>query len=349
MAIPTVPSLVTSRAEVMSFFARRNILVTGGAGFIGSNLARALVELDARVTVLDSMAPNYGGNEFNLADIRDQITFVRGDQADAGTVIPLVAGTDCIFNLVGQVSHVDSMEDPLTDLRTNVVAHISLLECLRRHQPQAKVLFAGTRGQYGRARPGPVDESVAIAPVDVNGINKHAGESYHLLYARTYGLRATSLRLANTYGPRHTMRTHRQGVLAWFVRQALDDEEIRLFGGGTQVRDCNHVSDVVSALLLSMASSVTDGEVFNLGSSSPQSLSTIAQTIVTTVGRGKVTEVPYPPHLQSIEIGDYVGDFTKAKRMFGWAPVVELEEGIADTVAYYSRHRDHYWQRGVTT
>jgi UDP-glucose 4-epimerase len=345
-ALPAIPELVAGRDDMRAFFADRPVLVTGGAGFIGSNLARALVGLGAKVTVLDSMSPSYGGNAFNLHDVVGELRFIEGDICDARETNQLVRDFDCVFNMIGQVSHVDSMEDPLTDLRTNVVTHVHLLEGLRKHRPDAKIVFAGTRGQYGRTE-GLVDESARIAPIDVNGVNKHAGESYHFVYARAYGLRVTSLRLTNTYGPRHTMRTARQGVFAWFVRQALDGQEIRLFGGGDQLRDCNHVSDVVAALLLAMVSPAADGEVFNLGSKQPISLAEIASTIVTQAGTGSVTKVPYPPHLKSIEIGDYVGDYTKAQRVLDWQPRIELAPGVSDTVEFYRAHRDHYWTREI--
>jgi nucleoside-diphosphate-sugar epimerase len=260
---------------------------------------------------------------------------------------PVVRGFDCIFNLVGQVSHVDSMENPWGDLYTNVTSHIGLLEACRRTDCRPKIVFAGTRGQYGRPSERPVSESARIAPIDVNGINKHAGESYHFVYAQAYGMRATSLRLTNTYGPRHTMKTARQGVFAWFLRQALDGQEIRLFGGGDQLRDWNHVNDVVAALLMAMSSPATDGEVFNLGSKAPASLKTVAELLVRHAQSGSVKLVPYPEHLKSIEIGDYIGDYGKLQRVLGWEPRVALENGIAATVAYYQAHRDHYWQREV--
>ncbi|HEX5058470.1 MAG TPA: NAD-dependent epimerase/dehydratase family protein [Kofleriaceae bacterium] len=338
--LPAIPELVSRRDDVRAYYSGRSVLVTGGAGFIGSNLARTLVALGAKVTVLDNLAPNYGGNRFNLGGV--ELRFIEGDQTDQREMAKLVRDFDSVFNMVGQVSHVDSMEDPLTDLRTNVMTHIGLLEALRKERPDVKVVFAGTRGQYGRTA-GLVDESAHIAPIDVNGINKHAGETYHFVYARAYGLRVTSLRLTNTYGPRHTMRTARQGVLAWFVRQALDGQAIRLFDGGEQLRDCNHVSDVVAALLIAMVSPAADGEVFNLGSKKPISLREIAQTIVAQAKSGSVTNVPYPPHLKSIEIGDYVGDYTKAHRVLGWEPAIDLARGMADTVEYYREHREHYW------
>lgn len=345
--LPDPPPLDRSYPALGPFFAGRPVLVTGGLGFIGSNLVRELLALGAEVTVLDNLRDCYGGNPFNLDGVAERVTLIEEDQGNEKALRPLVRRFDCIFNLVGQVSHVDSMEDPYTDLYTNVTAHVALLEACRRGAPGAKLLYAGTRGQYGRPGPAPVTEEAPIAPIDVNGINKHAGEMYHFLYARAYGLRVSSLRLTNTYGPRHTMRTARQGVFAWFIRQALDDNEIRLFGGGQQLRDFTHVRDAAAALLLAMASPEADGQVFNLGSREPVSLQRLAELIVAAAGSGRIATVPYPAHLQSIEIGDYIGDFAKIRRVLGWTPEVPLQEGIAQTVEFYRQHRERYWQTDV--
>jgi nucleoside-diphosphate-sugar epimerase len=290
------------------------------------------------------MKPQYGGNPFNLAGVVDRVRVLELDTGDEKAMRPVVAGFDTIFNLVGQVSHVDSMENPRGDLYTNVTSHIGLLEACRHAETKPKIVFCGTRGQYGHPTERPVSENARIAPVDVNGINKHAGETYHFVYARAYGMRATSLRLTNTYGPRHTMKTARQGVFAWFLRQALDGQEIRLFGSGEQLRDWSHVGDVVRALLIAMRSPKADGEVFNLGST-PASLRTVAELLIGLAGSGSVRLVAYPEHLKSIEIGDYIGDHAKITRLLGWEPRVSLEAGAAETVAYYQQHRDHYWQR----
>jgi UDP-glucose 4-epimerase len=345
MASESLPLQLVGRSDIAQFFAGRAVLVTGGLGFVGSNLARALLRLGARVTVLDNLHPRYGGNLFNVDDVRSELEILHLDQLDEMALHGVVHRFDTIFNMVGQVSHVDSMEDPYLDLRTNVSAHVSLLEACRRYSPKAKIVFAGTRGQYGAPKVSPVDETCPIAPIDVNGINKHAGESYHFLYHRVHGLRVSSLRLTNTYGPRHTMKTARQGVFAWFVRQAIDGEEIKLFGGGEQLRDFNHVADVVAALVMAMVSPEADGEVFNLGSYEPRSLRAIADIIVEKAGRGSVKPIPYPPHLKAIEIGDYIGNYGKIKHMLGWEPKVALEAGIADTVSYYQAHRARYWQQ----
>jgi UDP-glucose 4-epimerase len=342
-----LPELVAKDPALQRWYAGRPVLVTGGLGFIGSNVARALVQLGAEVTVVDDLRPNYGGNRFNLAGVEERVQLVELDIGDEKAMRPVVRGFDCIFNLVGQVSHVDSMENPWVDLYTNVTSHIGLLEACRRTDSKPKIVFAGTRGQYGRPSERPVSESARIAPIDVNGINKHAGESYHFVYAQAYGMRATSLRLTNTYGPRHTMKTARQGVFAWFLRQALDGQEIRLFGGGDQLRDWNWIGDVVAALLMAMSSPATDGEVFNLGTPAPASLKTVAELLVQHARSGSVKLVPYPEHLKAIEIGDYIGDYRKLQGVLGWEPRVALEDGVAAAVAYYQAHRDHYWQREV--
>jgi nucleoside-diphosphate-sugar epimerase len=331
---------------VRDAFAGRAVLVSGGLGFIGSNVARVLVELGAKVTVLDNLAHGCGGNRFNVEDIQARLEILEHDQADAAFMASLAPRFDQVFNLVGRVSHVDSMAAPLDDLHTNVTAQLGLLEGFRRANPRAKILYAGTRGQYGRTGGAPTTEDGAIDPVDVNGIHKHTGEQLHLLYARTYGLRVCSLRLTNTYGPRATMHSPKNGVFPWFVRQALDGEEIKLFGGGAQVRDWSHVDDVVRAMLMAMALPAADNQVFNIGSGAPVSLAEVAELIVAAAGSGSVAKIPYPPEHQSIEVGDYVADISKAARVLGWRPAVDLAAGLAQTIEYYRSRRDHYWSRG---
>lgn len=325
-------------------YAGLPVLVTGGMGFIGSNLVHHLVALGARVTVLDDLRPDHGGNPFNLDGVRSAVEVTIQDQADERAMRRLVPRFACIFNLVGHVNHLGSMENPYADLAANVTAHVSLLEACRRERRDVKIVFCGTRGQYGRITRVPVDEQTPIAPIDVNGINKHAGESYHLVYGRAYGLRVCSLRLTNTYGPRHAMTTAGQGVLAWFVRQALDGQTIALFGGGEQRRDFNHVDDVCRALLLAMARPDADGQVFNLGAREPVSLRRLAEIVIAQAGSGRTIAVPYPEVLAPLEIGDYAGDYEKIRRALGWEPRVTLEEGVRETVEYYRRHRDHYWR-----
>jgi UDP-glucose 4-epimerase len=224
-------------------FNGKKVMITGGLGFIGSTLAYRLVEYGAKVVLVDSLIPEYGGNLFNIHGLENKLTVNISDVRDQSSMDNLVQGQDYIFNLAGTLSHTDSMKDPFTDLQINCVAQLSILESCRKYNPQVKILFAGTRGQYGKADYLPVDEKHLMHPTDVNGINNMAGEWYHILYNNVYGIRACSLRLTNTFGPRHQMKHHRQGIINWFVRQLIEGQKIKIFGTGTQIRDTNFVDD----------------------------------------------------------------------------------------------------------
>jgi UDP-glucose 4-epimerase len=328
--------------EAAAPYAGKRVIITGGLGFIGSNLARALVDAGAKVMLVDSLIPDYGGNEFNIEEIRHRLEINVADVRDGFAMNYLVKGHDIMFNLAGTLSHVDSMTDPYTDLEINCRSQLSILESCRQHNPEIKVVFAGTRGQYGRAQKLPVNESHPLDPTDVNGINNIAGEAYHILYGRVYQMRATSLRLSNTYGPRHQMRHHRQGVINWFVRQAIEERDIPIFGDGTQVRDTNYVDDVVIAFLLAGISEAADGEVFNLGGQ-PATLNELVGLICELAGSGSFHNIPYPEDAKKIEIGDYVADWSKAQTTLGWEPRVGLREGLERTVGYYRLNQEHYW------
>lgn len=323
-------------------FRNKKVMVTGGLGFIGSNLARRLVDYGAEVLLVDSLIPQYGGNLFNMKGIEDKVTVNIADVRDQYSMNYLVQGQDYMFNLAGTLSHLDSMEDPFTDLEINCRSQLSILESCRKHNREVKVVFAGTRGQYGRAQYLPVDEKHPQEPIDVNGINNVAGEWYHILYHRVYGIRACSLRLTNTYGPCHQMRHPRQGIINWFVRLALDGETINLYGDGRQIRDTNYVDDVVDAFLLAAASDRADGEVFNLGGE-PTNLVDLVRLITELAGSGSYKFVPFPEGAKKIEIGDYIADWRKIARSLGWQPQVSLHEGLRRTVDYYRHHRAHYW------
>jgi UDP-glucose 4-epimerase len=319
----------------------RKVLVTGGLGFIGSNLARALADLGAEVMVVDSLLPDYGGNLFNLDGyekrVRVNIADVRGHAMEY-----LVQGQHVLFNLAGQVSHVDSMSDPFTDLEINCRSQLWILEAVRARNPEAKVVYAGTRQIYGKPRYLPVDEGHPLTPTDVNGINKISGELYHLLYHSVYGIRASSLRLTNTYGPRQLIRHNRQGFIGWFVRQAVLGEPIQLFGDGSQKRDFDYVDDVVDAFLRAGALDASDGQVFNLGGGPPLSLLELARQMIEVAGRGSCEVVPFPPERKRIDIGDFYGDSSKIRQTLGWQPRTPLREGLQTTLAYYSVHKEHY-------
>lgn len=323
----------------------KKVLITGGLGFIGSTLAHRLIPLEAKVTIVDSMIPHYGGNFFNVEGIRDQVNISITDIRDRFSMNFLVRDQDIIFNMAGTLSHVDSMRDPITDLEVNCKAQLSLLESCRNFNPDVKILFAGTRNQYGRAQYLPVDENHPMIPIDVNGINNIAGEWYHILYNNVYGIRACSLRMVNCFGPRHQMRHPRQGVLNWFIRQIIDGEKVKLFGTGEQIRDTNYVDDVVEAFLMAGASKKADGEAFNLGGS-PISLKKFVEKVIEVHGTGNYEVVPFPNDRRPIEVGDYVADYKKSKRVLGWEPKVNLEEGIRKTLDYYKKHKTDYWKTG---
>src|SRR5467141_1968944 len=247
------------------FYRGRRVLVTGGMGFIGSNLARQLVDLRADVLIVDSMIPDYGGNLFNIAGIEDRVRVNIGDVRNESAMDVLVRDREVIFNLAGQVSHIDSMLDPYTDLDINCRSQLSILEACRKFAPTVKVVFAGTRQVYGRPDSLPVTEDHLIRPTDVNGINKAAGENYHLLYNNVFGVSACSLRLTNVYGPRQLIKHDRQGFIGWFIRLAIQDQSIHIYGDGSQLRDFVYVDDAADAFLRAGASDSVNGEVFNVG------------------------------------------------------------------------------------
>lgn len=323
-------------------YSGKNVLITGGLGFIGSNLAIRLVSLGATVTVIDSLIPEYGGNLFNIEPMNHLIRVNISDVRDRNSINYLVQGKDYLFNLAGTLSHIDSMCDPFTDLEINCVSQLRILEACRENNPGIKIVFAGTRGQYGKAQYLPVDEKHPLNPTDVNGINNNAGEYYHLLYYEVYGIRACSLRLTNTYGPRHQMKHHRQGVLNWFVRQVIDGKQIQIFGSGSQIRDTNFVDDVVEAMLLAMITDETNGEVYNLGGE-PISLEQFVKTLLEVNGGGEYELVPFPRELKAIEIGDYVASYSKFSSATGWRPKMSLKDGLKKTLDYYRNNRAHYW------
>jgi UDP-glucose 4-epimerase len=324
-------------------FTGSDVLVTGGLGFIGSALARRLVGLGARVTLVDSLIPEYGGNVFNIHDIRDRVTVDLTDVRDAAAMSALIKKRQFLFNLAGQTSHLDSMTDPMTDLDINAAAQLHILEACRQHNRNLKIVFASTRQVYGRPEYLPVDEKHPIDPIDVNGINKLAGEWYHLLYNDVYQIRACALRLTNTYGPGMRVKDARQTFLGIWIRRLIEGKPIQIFGDGKQRRDFNFVSDVVEALLRAAASREADGQVFNLGHDEQMSLRELAALIVRLNEGGEYELVPFPEDRKAIDIGDYYGDFRKIDKLLGWSPKVSLEGGLKQTLEYYRKHHAHYW------
>lgn len=327
----------------MSIYSNANVLITGGLGFIGSNLASTLVSQGAQVTLVDSLIPQYGGNIFNISDIHGKVNVNVCDVRDPFAMAYLVKDKDYLFNLAGQTSHLDSMTDPQTDLDINATAQLSILEACRKSNPNIKIVFASTRQLYGKPDYLPVDEKHPIRPVDVNGINKLAGEWYHLLYNNIHGIRACALRLTNTYGPHMRVKDARQTFLGVWVRLLIEGKPIKVFGDGLQLRDFNYVGDCVEAILLAGASDSANGKVFNLGSNEIVNLKQLAQLMVGLGYGGTFELTPFPPERKAIDIGDYYSDFSLITRELGWQPKVGLIEGLRRTMAFYQKNSTHYW------
>jgi UDP-glucose 4-epimerase len=325
-------------------YAGAQVLITGGLGFIGANLAHRLVALGAHVTLVDSLIPSYGGNLRNIAGIEERVRVNIADVRDEHSMNYLVQGQDFLFNLAGQTAHLDSMTDPYTDLEINCRAQLSILEACRKNNAKLKLIYASTRQIYGKPDYLPVDERHLLRPVDVNGINKMAGEWYHILYNNVYGIRACVLRLTNTIGPRMRVRDARQTFLGIWIKKLLAEEPIQVFGDGTQIRDFNYVDDVVEAMLLAAVAPEADGQIFNLGSEETINLRDLAGLLVEINGGGRYEIVPFPSERKAIDIGDYYADYRLIQGRLGWRPRVSLREGLARTLAFYRQEREHYWE-----
>lgn len=318
------------------------MLITGGLGFMGSTLARRLAAEGARVTIVDSLIPQYGGSLHNIAGLEAVLRVNISDIRDEHSLRHLVRGQDYLFNLAGQTSHMDSMDDPFTDLEINCRAQLSVLEACRRHNPEVRVVFASTRQVYGRPATLPVDETHPLRPVDVNGVHKLAGEWYHLLYNDIYSLRSCALRLTNTYGPRMRVRDARQTFLGVWIRLLIQGRPFEVWGG-SQIRDLTYVDDAVEALILAARRDEAQGQVFNVGGQQAVSLLELAELLVRVNGGGEFSIRPFPADRKRIDIGDYVADWRKIRDTLGWHPSVPLEEGLRRTLVYYREHGEHYW------
>ncbi|MBX3738735.1 MAG: NAD-dependent epimerase/dehydratase family protein [Candidatus Didemnitutus sp.] len=325
-----------------SSYRGQRVLITGGLGFIGANLARTLVEAGAHVTVIDSLVPEYGGNRRNVAGIEDRLTIHISDVRDLHSLPGFVRGQDVLFNLAGQTSHMDSMTDPVTDLEINCAAQLSILEACRLHNPGVRIVFASTRQIYGRPDYLPVDEAHPLRPVDVNGINKLAGEQYHLLYSQVHGIRSTVLRLTNTIGPRMRIKDARQTFVGVWIKSALRGEPFEVWGGA-QLRDFTYVDDAVDAFLVTGAHDEAISQVYNVGGLGKVSLRELADLLVElcpTRARYQVRE--FPADRQKIDIGDYYSSGALIERQLGWKPRTDLRSALRLTLGYFERELSHY-------
>jgi len=324
-----------------SNFINAKVLITGGLGFIGSNLAHRLVGLKAKVTLVDSLIPEYGGNLFNITGIEDKVRVDISDVRDAHSMHYLIEGQDYLFNLAGQTSHLDSMSDPYTDLEINCKAQLSILEVCRNYNPHIRIVFASTRQIYGKPQYLPVDEKHLLRPVDVNGINKMAGEWYHILYNNTYDIRACALRLTNTYGPRMRIKDARQTFVGIWIRNLIEGKTFEVWGG-EQLRDFTYVDDVIDAMLLAAKDEKACGQIFNLGGNEVISLEELAKLLLELNGRGKYLIKEFPGDRKKIDIGDYYSDFTQIKKVLGWEPKISLSDGLLSTLNFYQKNIKNY-------
>jgi UDP-glucose 4-epimerase len=324
-----------------SFYYNKKIIITGGLGFIGSTLARHLLKLGAQITLIDSLIPEYGGNLYNIEGIEHQVTVNISDVRDEHSMRYLIQGHDYLFNLAGQTSHMDSMQNPFTDLEINCRSQLSILEACRQYNPTIKIIFASTRQIYGKPDYLPVDEKHLLRPTDVNGINKMAGEWYHILYNNVYRIRGCALRLTNTYGPRMRIKDARQTFLGIWIRLLLEGKPFEVWGG-SQLRDFTFVDDCVDALLLAASSDTADGRIYNLGGSPVVSLTDLAEMLVEVAGEGSYTIHEFPPERKKIDIGDYYSDSSLIQQGLGWQQRIDLREGLKRTIDFYRCNLNKY-------
>jgi len=323
-----------SSVDFSNQFSNRKVLVTGGFGFIGSNLVRVLVQSGAQVTVVDSLIPEYGGNLHNLDGVAGDVRVNISDVRDSHSLPHFVRGQDYLFNLAGQTSHMDSMTDPQTDLEINARAQLSILEACRLHNPGIRIVFASTRQIYGKPDYLPVDEKHPLRPVDVNGINKLAGESYHLLYHRVHGIRSTVLRLTNTIGPRMRVKDARQTFVGIWIKKILGGEPFEVWGG-EQLRDFTYVDDAVEAFLMAATRPEALGEIFNVGGTEPVNLKQLAELLVAANGSGEFVQRVFPGDRKKIDIGDFYSDYRLITEKLGWVPRTTLPDALTQTLAFY--------------
>lgn len=328
----------------MKAFKNKKILVTGGLGFVGSNLAIKLVELGAKVEIIDAMIPRQGANYFNIDSVKKEVKVYEDDIRDPKAVKRLIKGKDYIFHLAGQVSHVDSIRDPLKDLSINVEGTLVILEECRKNNPETKFIFTGTRGQYGPSVRLPVDEEHPMNPMGVYAISNLCAEQMVKAYDKIHKLKTISFRITNTYGPRHQMMHDEYGVLNWFIRKAIDNEAIPVFGDGKTLRDFLYIEDLINALIESALCDKACGEVFNIGSGKPTNFIELANIISQTAKSIEPKFTDFTIERKQIEPGDYYADISKIKKTTGWEPKVSLAEGIKLTIDYYRKNKKHYWK-----
>ena len=320
----------------------KNILIIGGLGFIGSNLAHVLIKKGFKVTIIDAELDPYGWNYFNIRSIREKIKYKKIDIRDKNSISSAVKGKDVIFNFAGQVSRLISLENPELDIDINVKGSIIVLEAVKMYAPDAKVIFAGSRGQTGEPLYLPVNEEHPDNPTDIYGINKLTAEKYHKLYFDVYDVKTTVFRINNVYGPRCQMKHGHYGVLNLFIGWALQNMPLTVFGDGNQTRDYIYIDDLINAFLKIMDNPETDGQSYQVGSGIETRFIDMVNIICETVGKGEIVFQSFPDTLDKIDIDRFVSSFDKLKNTTGWTPNVSLEKGISKTVEYYQKNLGDY-------
>lgn len=326
----------------MEQFANKRVVITGGLGFIGSNLAHALVASRAHVVIVDALLPPYGGNQFNVKDIRQNIDVINGDVRDMDSMSSVLEGADIVFHLAGQVSYLDSIHKPFNDLDFNGRGTLTVLEALRKVSPDARVIFSSSRLVYGRILTLPVREDHPTTPLSLYGLHKLLGEHYMRLYAHSLGMSTVSIRIPNPYGPRQQMKHGKYSIVGWFVRQAMDGKTLTVFGDGSQERDYLYITDLVDAMMM-LAIFGEPGDVYNVGAHERVQFGDMVDAVLDAVPTGRKEYVPWPDDYEKNETGDYIADTSKLEALTNWRPRVSLQEGIAKMVAYYGKYRDKYW------
>lgn len=324
-------------------FQDKNVLITGGLGFLGSNLGIRLLDLGAKITLLDTMMDEHGGNTFNIEPIRDRVNINFSDVRDEASLKYLLKGQNYIFHLAGQNDHVLSRTNPFPDIDINIKGSLTLLENCRRYNPEARLVYSGTRGEYGPATRLPVSEDQPLNPKGVYELSSMAAQQLFRIYHDTHGVRSITLRLTNIYGERAQMRHNRFGVANWFVRQAIDNETIRVFGDGTILRDFLYVQDAVAAMIAAAATEAAYGQVLNVGNDQAGNFRELAETIIEIAGTGSWKFAPFTPERAAQEPGDFISDISRIRRIVGWAPLTSLREGLSRTIEYYRQHKQYYW------
>ncbi len=323
-------------------YKNKKILITGGLGMIGSSIARKLVKLNAVVTIADSKIEGFGANNFNVREIKEKIKVYEVDIRDKKAMTPLIESCDIIFNLAGQVSHNDSIKDPFYDTELNYLAHMNILELVKKINPNIKLLYSGTRMQYGKVDVIPVTEDHPLRPLSPYALNKTAAENLYLFYNRLYGIPVVVLRITNPYGPGGQIKHSKYSIVNWFVRQALEDKIITIFGNGSQIRDYLYIEDLADLFVKAGIDSQNSGEVFNAGSGMGISFKEMAETIVSVTGSGNIVHVPWPNDYINIETGDFVADITKVSEAFLWKPEVNFRQGIELTCEHFKKYKGYY-------